>query len=161
MGYYATGTGSIKIVGENIDQAYNAMVQLNKYDHLKGGGTYSTSYTRRHFSWMPEDLSTIPTCGEMLRSLGFELSVDVDHGSTVDSGLIVATGYDSKVGDEATFLAAIAPWVEDESYFEWVGEDGDQWRWSFVKGEMFVQNGNLVWGTPQKMTLLEVDNAAR
>ena len=155
MGYYATGNGSIKIVGENIYEAYNAMVQLNKYDHLKGGGTYSPSYTRRHFSWMPEDLSTIPTCGEMLQALGFELSID---GA---DGVIVATGYDSKVGDESIFIAAIAPWVEDESYFDWGGEEGDQWRWSFVKGEMFVQNGNIVWGTPQKVTLLEVDNAAR
>jgi hypothetical protein len=155
MGYYASGNGSIKIVGENIPAAYNAMVQLNKYDHLKGGGTYSKNYTRRHFSWMPEDLSTIPTCGEMLQSLGFELSVD---GA---DGVIEATSYDSKVGDELIFMVAIAPWVEDESYFDWTGEDGDQWRWSFVKGEMFVQNGNIVWGTPNKQTLLEVDNAAR
>ena len=156
MGYYATGTGSIKIAGKNIAEAYNAMVQLNKYDHLKGGGTYSgKGWHSRHFSWMPEDLSTIPSCGEMLQALGFEITVDGADGT------IVVSCYDSKVGDEATFLAAIAPWVKDESYFEWVGEDGDQWRWSFVKGEMYVQNGNLIWGTPEKMTLLEADNAAR
>jgi hypothetical protein len=156
MGYYASGNGSIKIVGENIYQAYNAMVQLNHYDHLKSGGTYGGGKEiSRHFSWMPEDLSTIPTCGEMLQVLGFELSVD---GA---DGVIEATGYDSKVGDELVFMAAIAPWVEDESYFQWTGEDGDQWRWVFAKGELFVQNASLVWGEPKKATLLEVENAAR
>ncbi|NCA16788.1 MAG: hypothetical protein EBS90_07055 [Betaproteobacteria bacterium] len=156
MGYYATGHGSIKIVGDNIAEAYNAMVQLNAYDHLKSGGTYGGGKEiSRHFSWMPTDLSTIPTCAEMLQALGFEVIVD---GA---DGVIEATGYNSKVGDEQVFLTAIAPWVEDESYFEWVGEDGDQWRWAFVKGEMFVQNGYISWAEPQKATLLEADNAAR
>jgi hypothetical protein len=156
MGYYATGSGSIKIVGENIYEAYNAMVQLNHYDHLKSGGVYSGGkVVSRHFAWMPNDLSDIPTCGEMLQALGFELSID---GA---DGVIDATGYDSKVGAECTFLTAAAPWVEDGSYFEWTGEDGSQWRWSFVKGVLFVQEGNITWGNPEPMSLLEVDNAAR
>ena len=156
MGYYAIGNGSIKIVGGNIYQAYNAMVQLNHYDHLKSCGTYGGGKEiSRHFSWMPEDLSTIPTCAEMLKELGFELSVDGTDG------VIVATGYDNKVGDEEVFIAAIAPWIESESYFDWRGEDGDQWRWAFDSGEMYVQRGHIVWGTPERRTLLEGDYAAR
>jgi hypothetical protein len=87
--------------------------------------------------------------------LGFELSID---GA---DGVIEATGYDSKVGQELIFLTAAAPWVEDGSHFEWTGEDGSQWRWAFIKGVLFVENAELVWGKLEPMSLLEVDNAAR
>lgn len=42
---------------------------------------------------------------------------------------------DEKYGDNEIELEAIAPYVEDDSYIQMQGEDGDIWRWIFKNGK--------------------------
>jgi hypothetical protein len=40
---------------------------------------------------------------------------------------------------------AIAPYVEENSYIEMVGEDGDRWRWVFKNGKCEEKYPEVIW----------------
>ena len=50
-----------------------------------------------------------------------------------------------KLGDEFTMFKAIAPVVEDGSYIEMHGEDGDTWRWVFENGKCTEKRPKVEW----------------
>lgn len=50
-----------------------------------------------------------------------------------------------KLGDETEIFNSIAPFVEDNSYIEMYGEDGDRWRWVFKNGECKWVNPEIKW----------------
>jgi hypothetical protein len=140
MGYYVEGEGSIVIKAANVEAAYKAMVALNNVpDELKRGGTYSNgAYVSKHFSWMPTDLTEIKTAEEMFERLGF-------HYSSESDGFLELTAYDSKMGQEEIFVAAVQQFVEDDSHFEWKGEDGSMWTWKFNGGKLFKATAMVEW----------------
>jgi len=140
MGYYVSGEGSLTIKNENLLAAYAALMALqNAPDENKQGGSYSAKETRRWYSWMPEDLNTIPTVQDVFIELGFEVEVDSKTGD------VVIGNYDSKMGQEEVFFAAAAPFIESGEY-EWKGEDGEFWKWSFHEGKMFHLDGTRSYG---------------
>lgn len=62
---------------------------------------------------------------EALEAFGWIVEVAPD-------GSICTIGYESdKMGFEEEVLAAIAPWVDEGSFIEMVGEDSERWRWVF------------------------------
>ena len=140
MGYYVEGEGTITILNENLDAAYKAMVALNNVpDELKRGGTWSGGeYVSKHFSWMPTDLTEIKTAEEMFERLGF-------HIGRSDRRSLQLTAYDSKMGQEEIFIAAVQQFVEDDSHFEWKGEDGSMWTWKFNDGKLFKATAMVEW----------------
>jgi hypothetical protein len=152
MGYYVNGNGELRIKKENLDAAYGEIMKLqNAPDESKHGGAYSNGgYTARWFSWMPEDLSTIPSAKEVFERLGFEVDSD-------GNGDLLIRCYDNKTGQEDVFFAAAAKFIEDGEY-EWEGEDGDFWKWTFQGGKMFVARGeksyNYTHATPVDVSQL-------
>lgn len=131
MGYYVNGEGELTIKKECLNYAYEAMMALQEKpaEGKRGGGGGKAWY-----SWMPEDLRTIPTVQDVFRELGFEVEVEGESGD------VLIGNYDSKMGQEEVFFAAAAPFIEDGEY-EWKGEDGEFWKWSFHGGKMFYLSG--------------------
>lgn len=135
MGYYVSGQGQLRIKNANLPAAYEALMALQDApNENKHGGSYSAAETRYWYSWMPEDLRTIPTVQDVFRELGFEVEVEGESGD------VLIGNYDSKMGQEEVFFAAAAPFIESDEY-EWTGEDGDFWKWSFTDGKMFYLSG--------------------
>jgi len=135
MGYYVSGQGQLRIKNANLPAAYEALMALQDApNENKHGGSYSAAETRYWYSWMPEDLRTIPTVQDVFRELGFEVEVEGESGD------VLIGNYDSKMGQEEVFLAAAAPFIENDEY-EWTGEDGDFWKWRFADGKMFYLSG--------------------
>lgn len=132
MGYYVSGSGNVRIKKDDLGKAYEAMMALQDRTDLMGGGRYSATETKKFFSWMPEDLRTIPNAKEVFRALGFEVQDEDDGG-------ILIFAYDSKIGDEKWFFAAAASFMSGE--FEWTGEDGEKWKWMFEDGKMIEWTG--------------------
>jgi hypothetical protein len=133
MGYYVSGEGELVIKQENLTAAYEAMMALQERpaEWKRGGGQGKAWY-----SWMPEDLRTIPNAAEVFRALGFEVGES-------DEGIVIGR-YDSKNGQEDVFIAAAAPFIEDGEY-EWTGEDAEFWRWEFIGGKMYCREGKRMW----------------
>lgn len=48
-------------------------------------------------------------------------------------------------GDEEVVLEAIAPYVENGSYIQMQGEEGEQWRWIFDDGKVIEKYATLIW----------------
>lgn len=133
--------------------AYKAMCKLNDLDHLKRGGSFGGNgvsskdprpegmsyHPAKWFSWM--DANYPETCKTVIRifeQLGFECLYDVD-------GNINSLIYSNKMGQEHLFLEAIAPYVGDGCYINWIGEDDSFWQCRFRDGVMTVHQGVIVF----------------
>lgn len=150
MGYFVTGEGSITIPADKLDDAYKALVELNKRDDLKSGGSSretmkpvrSTSvarYPHKWFSWMDWNYDELnDNAKDILKDVGFEIDED-------DDGSIVLRYYDNKIGAEEHFVKAIASHVTEDSIMVWTGEDGEKWRWIFRDGELITQEAIFTW----------------
>ena len=146
MGYYVNGEGELTIKKENLAAAYEAMMALQEKpaEGKRGGGQGKAWY-----SWMPEDLRTIPNAAEVFRELGFEVGES-------DEGIVIGR-YDSKSGQEDVFIAAAAPFIEDEVY-EWTGEDGEFWRWELIGGKMYCREGKRMWSEGHEVRVDDLIN---
>jgi len=147
MGYYVNGTGHLVIRAANLDNAYEALMKLQDApDNAKRGGLYSGGkHVARWFSWMPEDLRTLPDAKAVFEALGFETM-------TNESGDLVISCYDNKTGQEEVFFAAAAMFIEDGEY-EWQGEDGESWLWEFSEGRMYVRHGRVEYGGREELSV--------
>jgi hypothetical protein len=155
MGYYVNGNGELRIKAENLDKAYEALMALQDApDGAKRGGSYSANERRYWFSWMPEDLRTLPDTKAVFAELGFEVDSD-------ENGDLLIRCYDNKTGQEDVFFAAAAPFIEEGEY-EWQGEDGEFWKWSFTDGKMFHLTGARTYthaAIVEPLSLLEQERA--
>lgn len=153
MGYYVEGRGCINISAEKLDDAYVALVELNKREELKIGGRYgggihdekpadSTSVAaspHRWFSWMEWNYDEVcSTAREIFEQVGF----DVEETPDGDLELLY---FDNKSGDEEHFVNAVAPFVTEGCVMEWSGEDNAMWRWVFENGEMITEHAVITW----------------
>jgi hypothetical protein len=124
-------------------------------DEAKNGGSYApgSGKTASWFSWMPADLTTLPDTAAVFSELGFEVNDD-------ENGDLLISCYDNKTGQEEVFFAAAAPFIEDGEY-EWQGEDGAFWKWSFVGGKMFHSTGERYYthATPVSVPELHREQA--
>jgi hypothetical protein len=147
MGYYVNGNGELRIKAENLGKAYEALMALQDApDKAKRGGSSGGSEAPRFwYSWMPEDLRTLPDTKSVFAQLGFEV-VDDENGD------LLIRCYDNKTGQEEVFFAAAAPFIEDGDY-EWAGEDNDFWAWEFTSGKMYVRYGRRTYGDAEEITL--------
>jgi hypothetical protein len=150
MGYYIYTTESdFRIKKEDFGKAFDRACELNRHDELKGGGTFARDGVReRWFSWVtPNYHETCSTFAEVLTEFRLE--------PMYQDGDIVELNFESKIGDEDVLLAYIAPFVQDGSYIEWQGEDGDRWRYVFRGGVMYVSHAKVTF--PEEDEFSKVD----
>ena len=150
MGYYVNGNGQLRIKAENLGKAYEALMALQDAPPKakRGGSSGGSEAPRYWYSWMPEDLRTLPDTKSVFETLGFEVSDD-------ENGDLLISCYDNKTGQEEVFFAAAAPFIEDGDY-EWTGEDSDFWAWEFEGGKMFVRYGKRTYGDAEEITLSDL-----
>jgi hypothetical protein len=150
MGYYVNGNGQLRIKAENLGKAHEALMALQDAPPKakRGGSSGGSEAPRYWYSWMPEDLRTLPDTKSVFETLGFEVNDD-------ENGDLLISCYDNKTGQEEVFFAAAAPFIEDGDY-EWTGEDSDFWAWEFEGGKMFVRYGKRTYGDAEEITLADL-----
>lgn len=150
MGYYVSGNGQLRIKKENLAAAYDALMALQDAPPKakRGGSSGGGEAPRFWYSWMPEDLRTLPDTKAVFAELGFEVSDD-------ENGDLLISCYDNKTGQEDVFFAAAAPFIEDDEY-EWTGEDGAFWLWKFEDGKMYVRNGYRGYGEGEQVSVADL-----
>jgi len=112
----------IRIECENKNSALNILKQFTK---------------GKQFAWV--DSEVIQKCTnleEALHEMRYEAILD-DCSNIINLEFI-----GEKLGDDDKLFNYIAPFVEDGSYIEMAGEDGDIWRWVFT-------NTNCEWKCPE------------
>ena len=144
MGYYVSLRSAHFEVPET-ESVLQVLKDLNKQDHLKQGGSYGPNgKTESWFSWMPTDWdTTCTTVQEVFELLGFETTlVEKPYGVAVSLDV-----YESKTGQEDLFCATVAPFMEKDSFLEWIGEDNAQEAWVVQDRELkcLVREGSEKW----------------
>lgn len=130
----------------HLDNAYKVLCHLNTKDEFKNGGWWGSDLVEK-----PQDSTSVATdpnkrfckldwnydetcksTEDILNALGFETK-------TTQFGDLEIVGYEDEMGDENVFLEALAPFVEDGSYLQWINEDDLTWKCTFELGMMFFQ----------------------
>ena len=126
MGYYMSNIGcDFTIKKENKQKALDLLKQLDK---------------QRNLNWIIKGAITkAETLSEAFEKCGWTIEED-------DDGEVISIYFDGeKLGDEDAIFSAIASAVENDSYIEMGGEEGDRWRWWFRDGICKVVNAKIIW----------------
>ena len=115
---------------ENIDKAFNT---LREYAKTKIENKESLSWIDLHGIAYSETLT------EALESCDFDVLYN-DNGDVYDVDWI-----SEKLGDHDVILNVIAPYIEDGSYLEMYGEDGDIWRWCIKDNKCYWKTPKIIW----------------
>jgi len=157
MGYYVN-TEDINVVvpKDLLEDAYEAICDLNQHDDLKRGGSRGPgpdkSENKFWFSWMPEDIAAAcPDLLSVVSTLGF------DDSEYDKDGNLVLGHYSNKTGQEDLLIDAIAPFVQEGSYVIWKGEDDTYYKWEFNDGKMLVIPGEVevTWHPERAYTAMD------
>lgn len=129
MGYSANLTEKNFIIKEeNIEDAFiHAKDFLMKYDQ-------KIAYVKK------EDIEATNNLEELFEVFGFEIDFDktTGHLDTIDFVW-------EKLGNDENLFKLIAPYIEKDSYIQWVGEDGDIWRYVFRNNTFEIIKPNIEW----------------
>ena len=131
MGYCITMIDSkFTIKKENYEKALKALKEvfipdnMTCYDYING-----KKYP--HFSWVnTKTVLNSETLGDALT----EIRYSPEYNENGDICNVEFTG--EKYGDEKVFFTALAPYIENDSYLSFEGEDGDEWIWKFNNGKV-------------------------
>jgi len=113
MGTYINIHGYLDIKKDNIEEAVQAVRDLNQHNDLKRGGTVSQGERQYWFSWIAPDYEdSIHSIPDILGGLH---GWDVKEESLDDDTLRYWFSYGDKWGQHEVFFVAMAPYLE---YFE-------------------------------------------
>jgi hypothetical protein len=113
MGYCIELTdNNFKIKKENLDDAFKALKEFMK--------------TKKKVMWVePSIIIKTKDVFEAFEEIGYPLATDKNGDYILDYFC------GEKLGDDLEILKSIAPYVEKDTYIEFVGEDGDKFRFVF------------------------------
>lgn len=142
MGYcMSCNRTNFKIFNLRKELAHKAILELmGKTDDFGHGLYVNGRDTTKTFSWVYTDsVLKSKNLEEALKAWRWE--VDLDE----DLNIININFIGEKLGDDINLFEAIAPFVEDGSYIEMSGEDGDIWRWVFEDGKCIEKNAIITF----------------
>lgn len=62
-----------------------------------------------------------------------------------DGNIVSIEFVGEKLGDDEVLFSAVAPYVQEDSYVQMVGEDGTVWRWFFHENTVRKDIGRIVF----------------
>jgi hypothetical protein len=94
--------------------------------------------------YLENDLTSVEN---LFNALGFE--IDSFDLTGTGRSTVRLTGYDNKYHEEIDlFLAAVAPFMSEDSYTVWEGDSDDRWRWIIKDGKLYTQQAQEAWDEP-------------
>jgi len=140
MGYYMDqGDSKFIVKKENFDEALKVIKALKDNTNQMHGGSSSTG--EKWYSWVEmSELANAKTLHEAIEA--WRWTVELDKEENINE--IQFEG--EKLGDDLVLFKALAPYVEDDSFIEMHGEDGNTWRWSFCNGKCEERYPTTDWG---------------
>lgn len=129
MGYSARiSETKFLIKEENLEDAFiYAKDFLIKYDE-------KISYVEK------EDIEATNNLEDLFEVFGFEIEKDP---ITLDINKLEFVW--DKLGNDENLFGLIAPYIEEGSYIQWIGEDGDIWRYVFRNGIFEIVTPKIEW----------------
>jgi len=139
MGYSMTQQDSNFTIRQQHHKTALAAIKKLITDGCKEGVMCRTSTP--HYSWV--------SSSEVLKAVTLVEALEAFRWQPTDrneNGDILGIDFEGeKLGEDAVLFKVIAPYVDDGSYIEMQGEDGDQWRWCFDNGTMKEKHATVSW----------------
>ena len=144
MGYCMEQRGSsFTIKAENMAGAIAAVKALDGAQAENGASGFSSRGP--HYAWVGNGFGKHNSLVGLMGAWRWQLWVKDDDASGEVS--VIDISFDGeKIGDDMVLFAAIAPFVEPESYIEMAGEDGYIWRYYFDGETVDEQEGTVSFG---------------
>jgi len=147
------------------DLVSNLMSDKNIEENGRGGSYANGGKTQSWYSWVDtERVRKVVADGDIVRVFeewGYELDF-INETDGVNNYYLDIRGGNAKIGDEETFVAAIAPVVEDGSLLDVRGEDDGQWRWMWENGKFYSQDivrKEIIFGEPNEIAFQDANRA--
>ena len=111
------------------------------------GGSFNSNNERREAWYVYADMDDLKygiETGDLVAVFdAFGYSASCPPGSSTITDL----SYHGDTGDSSWLFDSIAKALPDlKGYIEWVGEEGDRFRWVFKAGEVEEATPRIVWG---------------
>ncbi len=131
MGYCIELTkAKFAIKAEQKARALAALKALLDRTDLMTGESWSGGMKTGSWFAFCDGLADATTLAEAMEAIRWPITEDSD-------GNVVGIEFSGeKLGDDRHLLMALAPFVEDGSTLEMVGEDHNSWAWDFVGGRL-------------------------
>lgn len=138
MGYYMDQHDcNFTIKHENIQKAWDALIKLFKTEKESTHDSYRYGY-----SWI--DTESVLKA-ESFKDAMAEARWDIYYDNKCKNVEGIYFNGEKYSGDEVIILGAIAPYVENGSYIEMRGEDGEMWRWVFNNRNIEEKYPKIIW----------------
>jgi len=100
----------------------------------------SPKFQKSKYSWVDdEDIEKSKTIGDILEAFRYSYSEDCD-------GNIFKIFFDGeKLGDDKELFSILSPYIKEDSYLNFRGEDGCLWKWFFKNGHLKEKQGKIVF----------------
>ena len=118
-----------------------ALAALKAMDNSNGNGRWDDGQGYGpQWSWVSQrDVNEADTLEEALDAWRW-------HATTGKNGDIHSLEFVcEKYGDDPVMFKVLAPFVEDGSFIEMQGEDGERWMWKFGGGKVETFQGQTVY----------------
>lgn len=148
MGYYISQRAAkFKILATKFEDARKAILTLKGEETITDGGG-------PHFSWVTDGWYERKTLVGMLGCWRWEAPLD-EEGNILDMNFM-----GEKAADDELLFQKIAPFVENGSYIEMQGEQGEVWRWIFEDGVLHEREAVIDFSSemdhaPELLNMLE------
>ncbi len=138
MGYYIDASAIEWVVPESAEVLERIKEMPKRMKRIQRGGGNNESW----FSWVNDkERLEATSVRDVFHAFGFDTTETKD-------GSFEISGYSSKIGQEELLLYVVAPFCADGSYIEWRGEDGEEWKFEVVKGQMMRSEMVKNWDAP-------------
>jgi hypothetical protein len=96
---------------------------------------FTDEYNDDRIMWVDkENIIDSDNIEEIFEEIRYPLIKDNNENYTIDYFC------GEKLGDDFEIFKVIAPYIVDGSYLEYLGEDGEQWKYIFKNGECKVKS---------------------
>lgn len=142
MGYcISVQESKFTIKKDNFQKALEAIQALHGKERIEDSGD-------THFFWVDYDFYKIDNLNDMLKE--WRWAPTFTNGDITD---IDFTG--EKYGDDDVLFKTIAPFVEAGSFIHFIGEDGNQWKFTFNGKEMKEVSSDTVFQDDETLSTIE------
>jgi hypothetical protein len=143
-----------RIKKENFEKALEAIKALGALTDKMNGGSFGVAKEpERWFSWVSMQFVNSSDIADAMKHWRWEVMFG-EPGYTdslptskynPDKDVVFISFCGEKMGDDTVLFSALAPFVEDGSYIEMQGEEGEIWRWTFVDGKLKEVSAKILW----------------
>lgn len=173
MGYYSQR--EVSTIRINQEHENEIVEQLLKYKAGKSIKTWAYNpktkrlnqvtfpYSERYpnsILWLPEDFGETPettTLNHYFQHIEKMLDIkwELEEWGLEDGYYYLQPGYQAyKRNHDEDIIRFLAPFIDDEGYAEYLGEDGDRWRVVIRDGKAYSIYPEIIWYEPKASNII-------